>query len=85
MPQTKNNFAFVLSLILALWFLLTCGVWVYWISLIIAWPAGIISAILYLKGINQDPNYARYKWVKWILITGVVWSLSVLVYLLIFE
>lgn len=85
MPQTKNNFAFVLSLILALWFTLMGGVWVYWASLLIAWPAAVISFLLYRYGLKNDDRKTRYKWVKWILITGVIWSLSVLIYLLIFD
>lgn len=85
MILTKSNINFVSAFLLAIWFLLSGGVWTYWASLIIAWPAAALSYVLYRYGLKTDNTKTRYKWVKYILITGVIWSLSVLVYLLIFD
>lgn len=73
------------ALLLALWFALTAGVWVYWGALFVAYPAGLVSLWLWNTGRKTDLLAKRYQLVAWILVAGTVWSLSVLCYLLIFD
>jgi hypothetical protein len=85
MNLSKNDILFATSLLLAIWFTLTGAVWVYWFALIFAYPAGVISFILWRKGRNLDNRSKRYKIIPIVLGIGLLLSLSTLVYLLIFD
>lgn len=85
MKLSKNDLIFISALLLAIWFALMGMVWVYGAAIVIAYPAGIISWLLYNKGLKSDKKVQRYKIIKIILITGLVLSLATLTYLLLFE
>lgn len=82
MKITKNDILFVCSLIFALWFAVVGIFWVYWIALFIAYPIGGLS-ILLLKMMKE--HSVRTNIIKIILLIGLVLSLGMLGYLLIFE
>ncbi|MBI1307026.1 MAG: hypothetical protein GC181_10530 [Bacteroidetes bacterium] len=71
------------SLLLAIWFALSSGVWVYWACLFISYPFGIFSLILWLRMRKKYPDDKRLKWIPISLLLGLVWSVSILISLLI--
>jgi hypothetical protein len=83
MKITKNDILFTLALICAAWFMLTGIVWVYLAALFIAYPFGLISFLLWLSIRNE--NKKRTKIIPIALGIGLLLSLSVLVYMLIWE
>lgn len=83
MNISKNDILFGLAILTAVWFALMGMVWVYGAALVIAYPVGLISFFLW-RSIRKE-NRSRTSWIPGILLTGLVLSLSVLVYLLIFE
>ncbi len=85
MKARQTNFIFFLSFTLALWFAIFGSYWTYGAALVIAYPAGISSLLLWQIGKRRDPKVKRYKSIPIILAVGLTLSLSVLVYLLIFD
>lgn len=83
MKITKNDILFILALICAAWFMLTGIVWVYLAALFIAYPFGLISFLLWLSIKNE--NRKRTKIIPIALGIGLLLSLLVLVYMLIWE
>ncbi|RZJ31135.1 MAG: hypothetical protein EOO48_02950 [Flavobacterium sp.] len=67
----------------AVWFAWTGMVWTYCACLIIGYPFGLISYLLWKK-IKADNN-PRNRFIPKILIIGLILSISVLTYLLIFD
>lgn len=83
MAITKNDIFFYLGLIGAIWFALTGIVWVYYAALFIAYPVGLISFIFW-RAIKNE-NRKRTKFIPIVLAIGLTLSMSVLIYLLIWE
>lgn len=83
MHGNKNNVLFWIGIIAAIWFAWAGMVWTYFACLVVAYPIGLMSLLIWLK-IKAD-NKPRNKFIPRILIVGLALSLSVLVYLLIFE
>lgn len=83
MKVTTNDVIFVIAAIFAAWFAFFGMVWTYWGALFVAYPFGLISFILW-RVIKSDGK-KRNKTIPIILSVGLVLSLSVLVYLLIWE
>lgn len=81
--KTAANIKFWIALFFAIWFLITGSVWVYWGALVIAYPFGITSAILWYLNRNKPGEAKRYKITGWVLLVGFVISLAVLIALLI--
>ncbi|GAB4148648.1 MAG: hypothetical protein Fur0041_22140 [Bacteroidia bacterium] len=79
----KYHFLFFAALLCSVWFLITGGIWAYFIALLFSYPAGILSFILCWLGKKHDPQKKRYTYVLWILGAGLLWSLSVLMWFLI--
>ena len=76
MGRTKNDWIALVSLLLAFWFLLAGTVWVWGAALIVAYPFGLISLVLwrfFLKGEQKQS-----KLIPMILVFGLVLSLMVL-------
>lgn len=74
-----GNIVFALSLIFAIWFLLTAYVWVYLAALIISYPFGLLSLLMwfYLKKDGKKRNNAI------IIVLGLGLTLSLVALLLI--
>lgn len=85
MKISKDDILFTTSLVLAIWFTLTGIAWAYWIALIVAYPAGLISLILWNRVRKTDVKQKRYVLIPFILVIGLTLSLSMLTYLLIFD
>lgn len=83
MSITRNDLFFYAGLICAIWFAWTGMVWTYWAALFIAYPVGIISFILWSTIKNE--NRRRTKAIPIILAVGLMLSLVVLIYLLIWD
>lgn len=83
MKITKNDILFWLAIICAVWFAWAGMVWIYWAAIFIAYPFGLISFIIW-KIIKKE-NKKRTKYIPIILGIGLILSLSVLIYLLIWE
>jgi len=83
MKITKNDILFYLSLIFAIWFAWTGMVWTYYVALFVAYPFGLISFILWRMIKNE--NKRRTKFIPIILSIGLVLSLTILIYLLIWD
>jgi len=75
----KANLYFYISLAFAIWFLLTCAIWMYLASLVISLPAGIVSFVLMQKARTIEGRTKRIRLIEGILIAAVVISLAVLV------
>lgn len=74
---------FWIGLITAIWFAWTGMIWTYWAALIIAYPIGIVSFILWRM--IKDENRRRTKFIPIILSIGLMLSLGVLICLLIWD
>ncbi|WP_146052771.1 hypothetical protein [Aquimarina sp. I32.4] len=62
---------------------LTGMAWIYWVALIIAYPFGLISLLIWLT--LKKENKKRTKWIPRILTTGLVLSIGILTFFLIWE
>jgi hypothetical protein len=83
MTITRNDILFWIGILTAVWFAWTGMAWTYWAALIIAYPAGLVSLLIWMK--IKPENKRRTKYIPVILIIGLILSLSSLVYLLIFD
>jgi len=83
MKITKNEILFYLGVICAVWFAWTGMVWTYNTALIIAYPIGLISFILWR--LIKYENKRRTKVIPIILTIGLILSLTILSYLLIWD
>lgn len=83
MTITKNDILFYFGLLCAIWFAWLGMVWVYSAALFIAYPVGIVSFFIWRTIKNE--NKKRTKAIPIILAIGLVLSLSVLIYLLIWD
>ncbi len=83
MNSTKSNVLFSIGIITATWFALTGIVWAYYACLVIAYPFGLASFLIW-RSIKSDGK-PRNKFIPIILIIGLVLSISVLMYLLLFD
>jgi len=83
MRIARNDVLFYLSLILAIWFAFAGMVWVYYSALFIAYPFGLLSFLLWR--IIRKENRKRTKIIPIVLTTGLVLSMAVLAFLLIWN
>jgi len=81
----KQNLIYYTSLCCAIWFALTCGGWTYFANLVISYPIGLLSFVLYATGKKTDNNQKRYRIIKFLLMGGIIFSLLVLLGFVIFE
>ncbi len=83
MKITNTDLLFCIAIITATWFALTGIVWTYYACLVIAYPFGLASFLIW-RSIKKDGK-SRNRFIPIILIIGLVLSISVLVYLLLFN
>ncbi len=76
MKLTKSNVLFSIAILLALCFTAGGIFWVYWFALIIAYPLGIASLLIWFY-IRKDGR-KRNRAIPAILIAGLLLSLSML-------
>ncbi|UPT67668.1 MAG: hypothetical protein M0D57_03070 [Sphingobacteriales bacterium JAD_PAG50586_3] len=77
MRINKYDLLYWSALLFALWFALTAWLWTYLANLVISLPMGIISIILWYKGVSSDPNANRYR------IIPIIWGVGILVSLVV--
>ncbi len=78
MQSITNNILFTLGVLLALCFALLGMLWAYYVALILAYPIGIVSLIIWFK-VKKD-NRTRNKLIIGILIIGFILSMAMLFY-----
>ena len=83
MTVSKKDILFWIGIITAIWFAWTGMVWTYNAALIIAYPIGLTSFLIW-RNIKKE-NKARNKFIPRILVTGLTLSLLTLTYLLLFD
>lgn len=83
MKIIKNDVLFYLAIIFAFWFCWMGMIWVYNAALIIGYPAGLVSLALWYM-IKEDGK-KRNKIIPIALSLGLLVSLSILVFLLIWD
>lgn len=76
----RNSLLFAVALVSALWFAVAGMVWAYYAALVIAYPFGILSYLLWRK-LRKD-NQQRNRLIPMVLIIGLALSLGVLASLL---
>lgn len=79
----RNTILFILALLFATWFLLTGWVWYYFAGLIFSYPFGILALVFWL--VIRSDNKKRNIAIPIILGSGLLSSLSVLTWLLVFN
>lgn len=72
--KKKAQIWYWIALVFAIWFVLTCAVWTYFANLVISFPAGIISVILWIVGRKYDKELRLGRIVVWLLRFGVCFS-----------
>jgi hypothetical protein len=82
MTISKNDILFWIALICAVWFVFAGMFWVYFAALIIGYPFGLASYIIW-KNIKSE-NRPRTKLIPIILSIGLALSLLVFVALVLF-
>jgi len=83
MKVTKNDILYWTGLLTAIWFAWTGMIWTYNAALVIAYPMGLISFLNWLK-VKKD-NKRRNIFIPIILAIGLVLSISVLAYFILFD
>ena len=83
MHRTKNDWIALVSFLLAIWFSLAGIVWVYGAAIMIAYPFGIISFILWQFFIDGEQKQSKV--IPTILICGLILSLLVLLFTWLFD
>lgn len=78
MKPITSNILFTLGVLLALCFALLGMLWAYYVALILAYPIGIVSLIIWFKVKND--NRTRNKLIIGILIIGFILSMAMLFY-----
>lgn len=84
MKVTRWDIMFTISLVMAIWFVITGIIWYYLINVFISFPFGLLSWLLYRNGKKNDPNLTRYKTISGVLTFGVITSLLALLLIMIF-
>jgi hypothetical protein len=74
----------ILALVCAVWFLLLGWMWVYFFNVILVFPFAIIGFFLWRKGRAAEKKLLN-KVTGWMLLSGLVSSVGVLVVLLLFN
>lgn len=77
-PSRKAKIIYIISLVLAIWFLLFGWVWTYYANLFIAYPFGIIAFFLWLFAKKYDRNNKLNPICIRIILTGLFLSLITL-------
>lgn len=80
--QTKATLYFILSLLSAIVFAATAYAWGYYINVVTALPAGLLSLLFTRLGKKIDLNPKKYNFIYFILLIGVVVSLIFLIYII---
>lgn len=83
MHRTKNDWIALVSFLLAIWFSLAGIVWVYGAAIMIAYPFGIISFILWRFFLEGEQKQSKV--IPTILICGLILSLLVLLFTWLFD
>jgi len=81
MKIKKEDLFFYLSLVCAIWFALTSGLWTYFANVVLSLPFGILSLILWIVGRERDSMKARYRFVPIILTVGLIIAIVSLIYI----
>ncbi|MDP4761007.1 MAG: hypothetical protein NWR96_05175 [Crocinitomicaceae bacterium] len=76
MKRTKNDWIALISFLFALWFSLTGIIWVYGAALIMAYPFGLTSFILWRFFLHGE--HRKSKLIPFILVCGLLLSFMVL-------
>lgn len=77
--KTKNNFLYILALLLAIWCAVAGIFWIYWFALYGAYPFGIASFFIW-KNIRKDGK-KRNMLIPIILIVALLLSLGELAWI----
>ncbi|MBS1759125.1 MAG: hypothetical protein JST23_03295 [Bacteroidetes bacterium] len=80
MKTRTSDILFIAAIIFALWFAAAGWVWVYYANIIYALPFGIAALFIWLK-LKKDGR-KRNKVIPAILITGLLFSLGWLLYMI---
>lgn len=79
MKLRTNDILFAIAILFGLWFAGAGIIWVYWFNIFFAFPFGIAALLIWLKLKNDGKK--RNKAIPVILITGLVMSLGMLLYI----
>ena len=82
---TKYNLIFYSALVSAIWFMLTSALWTLLMNLVISFPFGLLSLLLWYSGKRMDDRKKRYNTILIILLIGVLVSAASLVYFWMYE
>lgn len=74
----KANVYFYVSLLCAVWFMLTSWYWLYGMNLLFSFPVGLLSLFLWYQGKKREGATSRFRIVPAILVGGVVTSIAYL-------
>jgi hypothetical protein len=80
-----HNIRFYITLVLAIWFMVTSAAWTYLANVFISFPFGLIAFLLWINGRKKEPGSRRYSVIAGILIAGVVIAVLSLLYFYFFE
>jgi hypothetical protein len=76
MYTKKEQTLYWIAMVCAILFLLLGFIWIYWIALIVAYPLGLLSLILWLQ--LRTYNRKRNNIIVYLLIAGAIISIGVL-------
>ena len=82
---TKALLLNVGALICGVWFFFAGMVWMYWAALFFAYPIGLLGIVLWWLGKRQKMQTTFNRIVLGVFILGLVCSVGMLVYLLIYD
>ena len=81
-PTSATIKAFI-AVVLSVWFMSTSWLWVYFVNLIVSFPAGLVAFILWLHLKKNNPTMGALKIVLACMILGVASSTIFLILLLV--
>lgn len=72
---------YLFSIICGTWFLVTSWIWVYFANLMFSYPVALLGLFLWSRGKKLNPGSKANPIALWLLIAGLVISLSAFVIL----
>jgi hypothetical protein len=83
--KSNAKLYYLFAIICGTWFLVTSWIWVYFANLIISYPIGLIGLLLWWRGKKLNPGSKANQIALWLLIAGLVISITALIILYFFN
>jgi hypothetical protein len=74
--KSNAKLYYLFAIICGTWFLVTSWIWVYFANLIISYPVALLGLFLWSRGKKLNPGSKANQIALWLLISGLVISVT---------